>query len=70
MVVVVAGVILKQSVNLLDKGVHLTIISEAFCKVSKEAIVVLTAMSVPMQLTGRDSQVKRAGTFLNNRVVS
>lgn len=69
-VVVVAGAILKQCMNLLDKGVHPTIISEAFHKASEKAVDVLTAMSVPVQLTDRESLVKSAGTSLNSKVVS
>lgn len=69
-VVVVAGAILKQCMNLLDKGVHPTIISEAFHKASEKAVEVLTAMSVPVQLTDRESLVKSASTSLNSKVVS
>ncbi|GLJ45386.1 hypothetical protein SUGI_0955500 [Cryptomeria japonica] len=69
-VVVIAGAILKQCVNLLSKGVHPTIMSEAFHRASEKAVEVLTAMAIPVELTDRDSLVKSASTSLNSKVVS
>ncbi len=39
-VVVLAGALLKQCLNLLSKGLHPTIISEAFHKASEKAVEV------------------------------
>eukprot|EP00252_Welwitschia_mirabilis_P019138 TRINITY_DN4352_c0_g1_i1.p1 TRINITY_DN4352_c0_g1~~TRINITY_DN4352_c0_g1_i1.p1 ORF type:complete len:595 (+),score=94.22 TRINITY_DN4352_c0_g1_i1:184-1785(+) len=69
-VVVIAGAILRQCLVLLEKGVHPTIMAEAFHKASDKAMDVLTAMAVPVQLSDREVLTKSASTSLNSKVVS
>eukprot|EP00897_Mesotaenium_endlicherianum_P002854 jgi/Mesen1/2597/ME000166S01722 len=69
-VVVLAGALLKESLGLLAKGVHPTIISEAMHNASQKAVEVLTAMAIPVELSDRDALVKSASTSLNSKVVS
>ncbi|KAH9545897.1 hypothetical protein CY35_12G070300 [Sphagnum magellanicum] len=69
-VVVLAGALLKQCLNLLGKGLHPTIISEAFHKASEKAVEVLTAMAIPVELSDHEALVKSASTSLNSKVVS
>jgi T-complex protein 1 subunit delta len=69
-VVVLAGALLKQCLNLLSKGVHPTTISEALHKASEKAVEVLTAMAIPVELADQELLVKIASTSLNSKVVS
>ena len=56
--------------NLLSKGVHPTIMLEAFHIAFEKAVEVLTAMAIPVELTDCDSLVKSESTSLNSKVVS
>lgn len=69
-VVVLAGALLKQCLNLLSKGVHPTTISEALHKASEKAVEVLTSMAIPVELADQELLVKIASTSLNSKVVS
>ncbi|KAJ7516326.1 hypothetical protein O6H91_22G053800 [Diphasiastrum complanatum] len=69
-VVVIAGALLKQCLGLLNKGVHPTVISDAFHKASLKAVDVLTSMAIPVELSDREALVKSASTSLNSKVVS
>lgn len=69
-VVVLAGSLLDASAKLLNKGLHPTIISEAFQVASTRACEVITAMSQPIDLADKDMLLKIASTSLNSKVVS
>eukprot|EP00270_Netrium_digitus_P006198 TRINITY_DN184_c1_g1_i1.p1 TRINITY_DN184_c1_g1~~TRINITY_DN184_c1_g1_i1.p1 ORF type:complete len:567 (+),score=138.17 TRINITY_DN184_c1_g1_i1:1139-2839(+) len=69
-VVVIAGAMLKECLSLLAKGVHPTVISEAFHLAAQKAEEILTAMAIPVELSDRDALVKSASTSLNSKVVS
>lgn len=69
-VVVLAGALLKQCLNLLSKGVHPTTISESLHKASEKAVEVVKSMAVPVELSDQDQLVKIASTSLNSKVVS
>lgn len=69
-VVVVAGALLDAAEKLLGIGIHPTAISDAFQRCAKKAVQILTEMSVPIELTDRESLVKSASTSLNSKVVS
>jgi T-complex protein 1 subunit delta len=69
-VVVHAGSLLNASQKLLAKGIHPTIISEAFQKAADRGVEILHGMSVPVDLSERDSLLKSANTALNSKVVS
>jgi T-complex protein 1 subunit delta len=69
-VVVLAGSLLGAAQQLNEKGIHPTIISEAFKKGCKKAEQVLQQMSIPIDLTDREVLIKSATTSLNSKVVS
>lgn len=67
-VVVIAGALLEQVERLLQKGIHPTLISDAFRKADAKAVSILKLMSIPVDLTDKDSLVKVAATSLNSKV--
>lgn len=67
-VVVIAGSLLTQAQSLLEKGYHPTLISEAFGQAAKKAEEIMKEMSIPVELTDRDSLLKSAITSLNSKV--
>ncbi|XP_064485087.1 T-complex protein 1 subunit delta-like [Ornithodoros turicata] len=69
-VVVIAGSLLDAAAKLLLKGIHPTTISESFQKSAAMAVQVLKGMSVPLDLSDRESLLKSASTALNSKVVS
>ena len=69
-VVVIAGSLLDQSAKLLDKGIHPSIISDAFGRASQECIKILEGMATPLKMSDRESLIKSASTALNSKVVS
>lgn len=69
-VVVLAGSILEAASTLLQKGIHPTTISESFQKASQKSVEILTKVSVPVELSDRESLLKSASTSLNSKVVS
>ncbi|XP_032690063.1 T-complex protein 1 subunit delta [Odontomachus brunneus] len=68
-VVVIAGALLEQVERLLQKGIHPTLISDAFRKADVKAVSILKLMSIPVDLTDKESLVKVAATSLNSKVV-
>lgn len=69
-VVVLAGSLLGACEKLLAKGLHPTIISDAFGKAAKKSVEILESIAVPVELTDRESLIKCAATSLNSKVVS
>lgn len=69
-VVVVAGSLLGAANKLLDKGIHPTVISEAFQRAAGAAVEVLHEMSVPISITDRPTLLKAASTSLSSKIVS
>lgn len=69
-VVVLCGSLLIAVEKLLQKGLHPTVISEAFGKASAAAVKVLEGIAVPVTLDDRDQLIKCAATSLNSKVVS
>lgn len=67
-VVVIAGALLEAAERLLQKGIHPTLISDAFQKAAAKAVSILTLMSIPVDLTDKESLVKVAATSLNSKV--
>lgn len=67
-VVVIAGSLLSAAQRLLEKGIHPTIISEAFQKASLKAVEILTEMSTPIDLNDKEVLVKSATTSLSSKV--
>ncbi|TLD25733.1 T-complex protein 1 subunit delta [Venturia nashicola] len=69
-VVVVAGSLLGAANKLLDKGIHPTVISEAFQRAASAAVTILHEMSVPISITDRPTLLKAASTSLSSKIVS
>ena len=69
-VTVMAGSLLKKCIELINKGIHPTIISDAMNKASAKACEVLQNMSSPVDLADRDALIRSATTSLSSKVVS
>lgn len=69
-VVVIAGSLLEAASKLLNRGIHPTIISDAFQKCAAKSIEILTGMSQTIELSDRETLLKSASTSLNSKVVS
>ena len=74
-VVVICGALLKKSLELLEKGIHPTLISEAFDRACRYAVKYLeeeVAMAVDAEggASYRESLLKAATTSLSSKVVS
>eukprot|EP00898_Chlorokybus_atmophyticus_P007926 jgi/Chlat1/8134/Chrsp75S07578 len=69
-VVVLAGALLAKCMELLEKGIHPTIISEALFRAANKAVEVYQGMAIPIELTDRESLLKSATTSLASKVVS
>ena len=70
-VVVIAGALLEAAERLLRKGIHPTLISDAFQKAATKAVEILTfSMAIPLNLADKTSLIKAAATSLNSKVVS
>jgi len=69
-VTVICGSLLKRCMNLIQKGIHPTVISDAFYSAAKKADEILLSMSQPVDLSDRANLLKAASTSLNSKVVS
>jgi len=69
-VVVLAGALLQCSLQLLDKGIHPTQISESFNLALEFALKVLNEISIPIDLKDRDVLLNATVTSLASKVVS
>ncbi|GAB4820845.1 hypothetical protein N2152v2_007891 [Parachlorella kessleri] len=69
-VTVIAGALLKKSLELLERGVHPTIISDAFQKAAIKACEILTNAAIPVSIEDRDALIKAANTSLGSKIVS
>ena len=67
-VVVLAGSLLGAAEKMLNKGIHPTIIAEAFLKASAKAVEYLTEISVPINLDDNAALLRAATTSLNSKV--
>lgn len=69
-VVVIAGALLAAVEKLLNRGLHPSVIAQSFQSAQKEAVKIIESMSVPVDLTDRETLLKLAATSLNSKVVS
>ncbi len=69
-VVVLAGSLLEAADKLLKKGIHPTLISDAFQKAASKSAEILQTMAMPVDLTDREKLLQSANTSLNSKVVS
>ena len=67
-VVVLAGSLLGAAEQMLQKGLHPTIIAEAFLKASAKAVEYLTEISMPIDLKDKTALLRAATTSLNSKV--
>lgn len=68
--VVLAGSILGASEGLLKKGIHASVIVDAFLMASQKAEEILEKMSTPIDLKDRDALIQAATISLSSKVVS
>jgi len=69
-VVVLCGALLNACGQLLDKGIHPTVITEAFELASKRAEEILVDVSIPVPLTDRQKLIQCVNTCLSSKVIS
>lgn len=69
-VVVIAGSLLGAAERLLAKGLHPTVISEAFQRAAAKAVEILHDMSIPVAINDRATLLKAATTSLSSKIVS
>lgn len=70
-VVVICGALLKKSLELLDKGIHPTTISDAFDLACQRAVEILEKdVAIPVAVDDRESLLKAAHTSLSSKIVS
>lgn len=66
---VIAGALLQACSELLSKGIHPTMIAEAFKKSAAKAEEVLTSIARPVDLLDRQSVLNAVNTCLSSKVV-
>lgn len=66
---VIAGALLQACSELLEKGIHPTMIADAFKQAAAKAEEILTGMSKPVDLLDRDSVLNAVNTCLSSKVV-
>ena len=69
-VVVLAGSFLGAAEKMLQKGIHPTIIAEAFLKASAKAVEYLEELSMPVDLNDKSALLRAATTSLSSKVRS
>ena len=69
-VVVIAGALLEACELLLEKGIHPTLISEAFETALGKALEILHSISKPVDLKDRESLISCINTTLSSKIVS
>ena len=67
-VVVLAGSFLGAAEKMLQKGIHPTIIAEAFLKASAKAVEYLEELSMPIDLNDKSALLRAATTSLSSKV--
>ena len=61
-VTVICGALLRKCLELLERGVHPTVISDSFAKAAAKAEEILQSVAVPVDLKDRESLIKAANT--------
>ena len=69
-VVVICGSLLGAADRLLGKGIHPSVMAEAFQRAAAAAVQVLHDMSVPVSLTDTTTLLQAATTSLSSKIVS
>ena len=68
--VVVAGELISEAEELLDKNLHPTIIAEGYRKAANKALETLEKIAIPVELTDKESLKKVAMTSMASKLVS
>jgi T-complex protein 1 subunit delta len=61
-VTVICGALLRKCLELLERGVHPTVISDAFAKAAEKAVEILASIAIPVDLGDRAALVRAANT--------
>ncbi len=61
-VTVICGALLKKCLDLLERGIHPTVISDAFAAAAEKAVQILEAVAIPVDLDDRAALIKAANT--------
>jgi len=69
-VVVFAGSLLEAAEQLLNKGIHPSILSDSFTTAARESMARLDQIAHPIDIKNREALLKAASTSLNSKVVS
>jgi len=69
-VVVICGALLEAASQLIGKGVHPSVISDAFLKASEQIEPMLQEIGIPCDLDNIEALTQAAVTSLNSKVVS
>ena len=66
-VTVICGALLRKCLELLERGVHPTVISDSFARAAEKASEVLAGIAIPVDLGDRESLIKAANTCARAR---
>jgi len=69
-VVIVAGELLGKAEDLINKGVHPTVIVEGYSKAADKALETLEKIAIPVKPTGKEFLEKVAATSMASKLVS
>jgi thermosome len=69
-VVIVAGELLGKAEDLINKGVHPTVIVEGYSKAADKALETLEKIGIPVKPTGKEFLEKVAATSMASKLVS
>lgn len=69
-VVVICGALLEKAQQLLNKGIHPSILSKIWKRAATKSIEFLENMAEPLNLNDRNAMIKAAITSLNSKIVS
>jgi thermosome len=69
-VVIVAGELLGKAEDLINKGVHPTVIIEGYSKAAEKALETLEKIAIPTKPTGKEFLKKVAATSMASKLVS
>lgn len=69
-VVVICGALLKKAQELLERGVHPTIVSDSFNKAANKACEILESIAIPVDINDKEALIRASNTSLSSKVVS
>ena len=61
-VTVICGALLRKCLELLERGVHPTVISDSFARAAEKASEVLAGIAIPVDLADREALIRAANT--------